>query len=638
MSFARIRGWAAARLERKLLLVLGGLLGLVSALFLGLVAVLYRQQMIAQHAQAAAQVNELLEGTLKNAMLKRDIPGLVQILEGLGTQDGIERVMIVNPELEVRFSSDPAALGLRLDAPEVQSALARQSPEARYLDSDTALSVLRSVNPVKNQPECRECHGLASEHPVNGLLVVDYRAGAIRSGSISGMLSLGLMGFAVILAASGAMWLAIRRMVIAPLRQLTAANEALGGGALATRITPRGSDELARLGQAFNRMSGDLSRHLETISRSGAELQALIDALPDGLRVIGADFTIRRANRAFCAQVGLPPEQVIGAPCYAISHGRDTPCPHTLVTCPVVELIEKGAPAVTFRDRHFNAASSVARPHLVEVSSARITLCDSPTPCVLEAIRDLDTQARVSQEERLSEIGLLAAGVAHEIYNPLSSVEFVLSAMGRELERGRPERIGGYFETIRTEIGKCIEITDNLLLLSAPPGEGRTLVELERVVQGTFSLLAYQAEQARIALGADLEPGLRVIAADSDLRMLLTNLLLNALHAMPQGGQASVQGWREGGAVHLAVRDTGVGIAPADLERIFMPFWSRRADASSGRGLGLSIVRAILERHKARIAVDSRLGLGSTFTISFPDPDAPHTPGPPPHDPNDLPR
>lgn len=628
MSLARLKGWAAARLERKLLLVLGGLLALVSALFLGLVAVLYRQQMIAQHAQAAQQVNELLEGTLKNAMLKRDIPGLVQILEGLGTQDGIERVMIVNPELEVRFSSDPAALGLRLDAPEVQAALARQSPEARYLEGEetggkAALSVLRSVNPVKNQPECRECHGLAAEHPVNGLLVVDYRAGAIRSGSISGMLSLGLMGFAVILAASGAMWLAIRRMVIAPLGQLTAANEALGGGALATRITPRGSDELARLGQAFNRMSGELSRHLDTISRSGAELQALIDALPDGLRVIGADFTIRRANRAFCAQVGLPPERVIGAPCYAISHGRDTPCPHTLVTCPVVELIEKGAPAVTFRDRHFSAAAAGARPHPVEVSSARITLCDSPTPCVLEAIRDLETQARISQEERLSEIGLLAAGVAHEIYNPLSSVEFVLSAMGRELERGRPERIGGYFETIRSEIGKCIEITDNLLLLSAPPGEGRTLVELDRVVQGTFSLLAYQAEQARIELSADLEPGLRVIAADSDLRMLLTNLLLNALHAMPQGGQALVQGWRAGGAVHLAVRDTGVGIAPADLERIFMPFWSRRADASSGRGLGLSIVRAILERHKARIAVDSRLGLGSSFTITFADPDEP---------------
>ncbi len=627
MSAARLYAWATARLERKLLIVLGGLLALVSALFLGLVGALYRQQMIAQHAQAAAQVNELLEGTLKNAMLKRDIPGLVHILEGLGTQDGIERVMIVNPDFEVRFSSDEARIGQSLDEPELRAALATQTPGSRYLETDASHSVLRSVNPVKNQPECRECHGLAAEHPVNGLLVVDYRAGSVRSEAISGVLSLGLMGLAVIAAASGAMWLAIRRMVIAPLSGLTAANQALGRGELATRISLRGTDELATLGSAFNRMSGEIAHHLGTISRSGAELQALIDAVPDGLRVIDPNFIIRRANRAFCAQVGLPPERVIGAPCYAVSHGRDTPCPHTLVTCPVVELIEKGGQSVTFRDRHFNASSSTARPHMVEVSSARITLCDpsGATQCVLEAVRDLDSQARISQEERLSEIGLLAAGVAHEIYNPLSSVEFVLSAMGRDLERGRHDRVSEYFETIRSEIGKCIEITDNLLLLSAPPGEGRTLIELERVVQGVFSLLNYQAEQGGIALSADLEPGLRVIAGDSDTRMLLTNLLLNAFHAMPKGGMVSVHGWREAGKVHLAVRDSGVGIAPADIERIFMPFWSRRADASAGRGLGLSIVRAILERHGARIAVDSRLGLGSTFTVTFPDPDAADT-------------
>jgi len=219
----------------------------------------------------------------------------------------------------------------------------------------------------------------------------------------------------------------------------------------------------------------------------------------------------------------------------------------------------------------------------------------------------------------------LAAGVAHEIFNPLSSVELALAALAREFDQGRPERARAYFDTIRSEVGKCIEITDNLLMLSAPPGEGRQLIELDRVVSGVSQLLNYQAEQGGITIVTELEPGLRLIATDADLRMLLTNLIMNAFHAMPKGGTVTLRGWREAGKVRLSVTDLGIGIAAADLERIFMPFWSRRADASMGRGLGLSIVRGILERHGATIEVESSLGRGSVFTVSFPDPDAPET-------------
>lgn len=620
MSLARLRLWAAASVQRKLILALGGLLIVVSALFLVMLSALYRGQMISIHARAAGQINELLQGALENAMLKRDIPGLLQILDGLGRQDDIERVMIVNPEFEVRFSSDPAQVGTVLASADLQLALASQSPQARYLEQGAG--ALRSVNPVLNRAECLQCHGPAAEHPVNGLLVVDYRADTVRREALSGAIWLGGLGLLVVALASAAMWVALRRVVIAPLEGLTAANRALAEGRLNTRLAVQGGDEIAGLGHAFNRMSEQIETHLATISRSETELQALLDAIPDGVRVIGPDFRIRRANRAYCAQTGLPPEAVTGAFCYASSHGRDTPCPHTMVTCPVVELIEKGAPAVTFRDRHQGPRGA----HHVEVSSARIALAGTGAPCVVEAIRDLDTQARISQEERLSEIGLLAAGVAHEIFNPLSSVELALAALSRDLDQGRPDRARAYFDTIRSEIGKCIEITDNLLMLSAPPGEGRQLIELGRVIAGVLQLLNYQAAQGGITLETDLAPDLRVIATDADLRMLLTNLVMNAFHAMPKGGTVRLQGWRAAGQIGLSVRDTGIGIPAADLERIFMPFWSRRADASAGRGLGLSIVRGILDRHGATITVESRLGHGSVFTILFTDPDAPASP------------
>lgn len=623
----RLRSWFATRLQRKLLLAFGLPLAVVSALFLVVVSLTWRAQLIAVHARAAGQINQLMQGTLENAMLKRDIPGLEAILAGVGEQEAIARVMILNPEFEVRFSSDPARVGTQIDSAETRAALAQKQPQTHYLSEPESVDVLRSVDPVMNRAECRACHGEAAGHPVNGLLVVDYRADTIRREALGGVAGLVAMGLVAIAAASSAMWVALRRAVLRPLVQMTEASDALARGDLEARTQLAGQDELASLGQAFNRMSAEISNHLGTISRSEAELQALIDAVPDGLRVIGPDFRIRRANRAFCAQVGLPPEAVTGAPCHLVSHGRATPCPHTMVTCPVVELIEKGGTQVTFRDRHLSAARN-GEAHVVEVSSAQVRLVQggAELPCVLESIRDLDVQARISQEERLSEIGLLAAGVAHEIYNPLSSVGFLISSIERRCPQPPGTPGAEDFDAIRTEVAKCIEITDNLLLLSAPPGEGRTLVEIERVMAGVLSLLNYQAQQGGITFEVALEPGLRVIASDSDLRMLLTNLTLNALHAMPDGGVVRLRGWRTPGQIHLAVSDTGVGIAPANLERIFMPFWSRRADATSGRGLGLAIVRAILERHGAEIAVESRLDIGSTFTITFLDPDAPAPP------------
>ncbi len=104
--------------------------------------------------------------------------------------------------------------------------------------------------------------------------------------------------------------------------------------------------------------------------------------------------------------------------------------------------------------------------------------------------------------------------------------------------------------------------------------------------------------------------------------MLVINLAMNAIHAMPEGGPMQVTARRENGEVVLRVRDRGVGIAPEHLNDIFMPFWSRRADASSGRGLGLSIVSAIVKRHGARITVESTPGQGSEFAVHFPDADA----------------
>ncbi len=616
----RLHRWIGASLQRKLVMAIGILLVLVSALFLLVVSAFYKDRMVTEHARASMQINHVVQAALENAMLKRDIPGLKAILQDLGDQPAIARVMILNPEFEVRFSSDPTRLNLRLDEDINKQALGSQSQQSQFLQSDQFGEVLRSINPVKNQTPCSVCHGELSEHPVNGLLVVDYKAQSIRQEAMASALKLGILGLLVIAAVCLGIWFALVRLVITPLGQVEKATKALSQGQFDTQVPVNGNDEIARLGSGFNLMSKKLQQSMARHQQTEDFLQALIDAIPDGIRVISSDFRIIKANAAYCAQVGQPMDQVIGSMCYVSSHGRDTQCPYTMVRCPVVELCHQNGDQMTAQDKHI---AGDGKELYVEVSSARVDMVvDGKTvACVVESIRNLDEQAKISQQQRLSEIGLLAAGVAHEIYNPLSSIDLGLTALQSDLEANEAAKTLEYFETIRTEIQNCIKITDSLLLLSAPSGNVQNLIALDEVVPETLSLLRFEAEQTGVTITHDIPERSRILGSDSDIRMLVINLAMNAIHAMPDGGNLHVTTRREGGYIVLEVSDQGVGIAPQDLSSIFMPFWSRRADTSTGRGLGLSIVRAILDRNNAKIEVESTLGKGSTFSVRFPDAD-----------------
>lgn len=148
------------------------------------------------------------------------------------------------------------------------------------------------------------------------------------------------------------------------------------------------------------------------------------------------------------------------------------------------------------------------------------------------------------------------------------------------------------------------------------------IVDVNLAVQDTLSLLRWEAEQQRIRVEIELpSPPLRVLATDTDVRMLTLNIAQNAFHAMPGGGLLRVLGRRQAGKILLAFEDSDIGIAPEDLHRIFDPFFSRRADGSQGTGLGLAICQTIVNNYKGRIEVTSVPGEGSRFTIHLADAD-----------------
>lgn len=603
--------WLRSRLNRKFAIGTAGGLLASSLVFLVLFLALYRGELADERAAAVEQVNRLLQTSLENAMLKRDLEGLRVIVDRLGRQPGIEAVFITNPAGEIRFASDATLLGgFQPTDPD------RLTSFTDFVENPKAREILRSVNPVSNKAPCMECHGPADQHPVNGILYVDYDAAPIRhKAQRTTLLLMGSGAMIVLLNIAGGWWF-IQRYVIGPVARLTVASEALAQGDLGSRADPQGNDELAQLGHAFNRMAGQLQERITESEQQRGFLQDLIDAIPDGVRVIGPDYRVLLTNQAYRRQLALVDADGVGDTCHRVSHQSAHPCPRTLITCPVQEIALHARPVKALH-RHYDTAGQVSD---VEIYAAPLTATieGSRQTLVVESIRDLSKQIQYSHEQKLSELGKLATGVAHEIHNPLASVRLALDGLRRGVSNSDPEIIE-YLELVDQEVDKCVEVTERLLRLGMTPPEEPELVEVACVVEDTLALLHWEAEQLGVTLASELPPGLRVMAADSELRMVVLNLVQNAFHAMPNGGGLHVSSRRADGWIEFAVRDLGIGIAPDRLPRIFDPFYSRRADGSKGAGLGLSIVRTIVEHYGGEILVHSEVGKGSTFTVRLPN-------------------
>ena len=412
-----------------------------------------------------------------------------------------------------------------------------------------------------------------------------------------------------------AIWWVVRREVLAPVDRLAGVAAAVADGDLSARAGSLSGGELRQLGKQVDAMTGRLGTMIEQASQQGVFLQGLVDAAPDPMVVIDEDYRIVLANQAYATLIQRPLDAVRGRPCHRIGRGLGEPCPVTLVTCPVAELKKRPEPLRTVMSMTRCDATLVS----VEIHAAPLVGPDG-RQLVVEAIRSLDDQVRFSQEQRLSAVGLLANGVAHEIHNPLASIRLALQSSLRGLRDGTMsgEDVTEYLVLVDKEIDRCVASTQRLLTLSHPPGETRP-VDVRAAVEDTLALLEAERQTTGVSVQICLEPpGARVMADEAELRQVILNLVQNAFHAMPRGGQLRVALGREGADYHLSVSDTGVGIGADDQALVFMPFYSRRADGQQGSGLGLAICKAIVERHGGRIGVDSTPGVGSTFHVRLP--------------------
>jgi two-component system NtrC family sensor kinase len=233
-----------------------------------------------------------------------------------------------------------------------------------------------------------------------------------------------------------------------------------------------------------------------------------------------------------------------------------------------------------------------------------------------------DTQLRILQSEKLAAVGQLAAGVMHEINNPLATIGACVAAIEARMGSPADETVREYLEIIDKEVVRCTHIVDGLLDFSRPKeGSPKDPVGVNSLVDQTLFLLKHHQRFNRLTvtkeLGTELPP---VLANGEQMIQVLMALMLNGVDAVDDGGSMTVRTSRSRehpDEVMIAIEDTGHGIAPSDLPKIFEPFYTTKPPGR-GTGLGLSICYGIVEQHLGRIEVDSEPGQGSTFRVFLP--------------------
>lgn len=349
-----------------------------------------------------------------------------------------------------------------------------------------------------------------------------------------------------------------------------------------------------------------------------SELQAVFDAIGDGVLIYGNKGLLQHRNH-----IGprlFPRETMVGKSCSALFHPEQEFSP---LGCPVESALQGRSVQVSqvLKDAH-------GQPLYLDVSA---TPLEDPSGVnrALVFIRDVTArrhqEMQLVQAEKMSSIGVLAAGVAHEINNPLSSIAGYAEALVRRFrdddwmkQDPRLEDFPHYLEVIIREAYRCKGIIDSLLSFSRRSDGRMGSVHINALIQEVLELVCIRARYEKIRFEEHFQPDLPQVRGDAAaLRQVFMNLIMNALQAIEGGGLIEISTLLRGGEVVVEVKDNGPGIPEAIRDQIWNPFFTTK-EVGQGSGLGLAVSYNIVKKHQGEIEVESQQGQGALFTVRLP--------------------
>ncbi len=367
------------------------------------------------------------------------------------------------------------------------------------------------------------------------------------------------------------------------------------------------------LGRLDQLDQANLQNLVQRLVRERALLESVFNTLQEGVLVIDADGEIDYANEAAMRLIGLR-DGAAGGSLWRLVPGLraslgDGSADHAPSTSPLVT-------------REFEL--SYPQPRVVRLY--RVPFHEGPGGAMRYAIilTDITNEKKSTEElienERVSSILLLAAGVAHELGNPLNSLTIHLQLIERRLRKLRGTKDGDALaESVRIcsdEVSRLDGIIKNFLEAIRPRPPDLAEVNVVEVIEDVLRFQARELEDRGLNVDGELPASTPVIMADRDqLKQVFFNLVKNAMEAMSPGGRLSVRVRTDDDSVYVAFADTGSGIKAADMAKLFSPYHTTKP---SGHGLGLMIVQRILRDHGGHVGIESKEGLGTVVTLQFP--------------------
>ncbi len=378
-------------------------------------------------------------------------------------------------------------------------------------------------------------------------------------------------------------------------------------------------------------MSVNLSAHYETainrsINRARDEhrrfTEAVLDALPVSLYVVDRDYRIVTWNRhREIGSKGIPRDEAIGRDVFKVlskyPEGKVRDEFERAFRTGKIERIEQQTTDEDGSTRHW----MVSKVPMADPESGMVTH-------VITVGEDVTTRVdaihAVARAEKLAAVGRLAAGVVHEINNPLATISACAEALERRVEEGDFQESEGvddlaeYLGLIKSEAFRCKSITTGLLDFSRLRTGDRHPLDLAEILRSSANLISHQKRGDNIQIKIEAGSELPLVKADGgQIQQAIIALATNAIDAMPDGGVLTFRAVAEPKRVSIEVEDTGVGIPPEDLSKIFEPFFTTKA-VGEGTGLGLAVCYGIITDHGGRLSVRSNMEKGTTFSIHLP--------------------
>lgn len=575
----------------------------------------YRQKLTAMKVESSELLCQTLTSCLEIAMLNSDLEAIQYSFEKASQNEDIGTVFLLNKGGEVRASSQPGMIG---------SVLTRQDPGCRECHSASGQSplsetikkqgepFLRIVTPIENKVQCHSCHGDTARW--NGVLVLDQSLDPVHAEFMANVKLAGIVATAAVLIMMFLFRWYIKRQIISRLEYLESLARRVTDNELPFDIELPGNDELSSLANSLNNMKNSLHLSLRAAEDHRSYLSHLLDNLIDGILIVTGQKKVAFINSSFVHVLGIDKNAVRSGDTLHFDRSPLNEFPHLLT------IIEEAQASDVPIKQTLKFESSGVTPKYLEIHAGVLSLPPRRESETIVVVRDITSRViienQVYQSEKLATVGRLAAGIAHEINNPMASIMTCAEGLLKREPGNRNAR--EYLDIIKSSAQRCKMITQKLLDYSAAPTSSTNPVRLADVLQESVSLLRFEAQRQSVRIAVHpAAPHATVAGSKDSLVQVFVNLLLNGIQATKTGGEITVTMSESNGHVDVLVNDNGVGIDATHREKVFEPFFTTKP-IGTGTGLGLSVSQAIVAKHGGTIALlESRKGFTS-IRVSLP--------------------